>query len=425
MLLAFTVSNFLSIKERATLSLMATPIKEFEDSNLWHVHKHKLLNGAVIYGANASGKSNFIKAMDAMRRLVLHSVDQSSKDFLDLCPFLLCDYTEEKPSLFECSFIIDDKVYRYGFEADNYKLHAEWLFETKSRKEKPLFLRQLDAIEVMPAFAEGKDLEERTRDNALFISVVDQFNGALAKKIIAWFDNLITVAAVGQSSFKSMTLQLMKDPVYKAEILQFFKTIDLNIEDLNLADSGSFTPHSQTKSTRLLGHAFHVSEEAHSYNSIKAKHQKFNANNEAIDAVSFDMDSQESTGTNKLFNLMGPLFNVLKNGGILAIDELDSSLHPHITLAIIQLFHSAKVNKNKAQFIIVTHDTNLLQYGHFRRDQIYFVEKDRYGASHIYSLVEFKEEGKTVRSDRSFEKDYIDGRYGGIPYIKNINKVLN
>jgi AAA15 family ATPase/GTPase len=138
------------------------------------------------------------------------------------------------------------------------------------------------------------------------------------------------------------------------------------------------------------------------------------------------MRNQESAGTNKVFNISGPIFDVLQKGGVLVIDELDSSLHPLMTLAITRLFNSEKENSKNAQLIFTTHDTNLFSYGKYRRDQIYFVEKDRYGASDLYSLVEYREEdGTKIRKDRSFEKDYIQGRYGAVPYIGDISKIIS
>jgi len=159
---------------------------------------------------------------------------------------------------------------------------------------------------------------------------------------------------------------------------------------------------------------------------IKTLHKKYNKENKEVGYVEFDMRNQESAGTNKVFNISGPIFDVLQKGGVLVIDELDSSLHPLMTLAITRLFNSEKENSKNAQLIFTTHDTNLFSYGKYRRDQIYFVEKDRYGASDLYSLVEYREEdGTKIRKDRSFEKDYIQGRYGAVPYIGDISKIIS
>ena len=180
--------------------------------------------------------------------------------------------------------------------------------------------------------------------------------------------------------------------------IDFLKAADLNIEDVHV------------RNERIL--------------DIKTVHKKYNSGGKEVSDVEFDMRSQESSGTNKVFNISGPIFDVLNDGGILVVDELDSSLHPLLTLAITKLFNSREFNPHNAQLIFATHDTNLLFYGNYRRDQIYFVEKDKYGASEIYSLVEYKEEGKTIRKDRSFEKDYIEGRYGAIPVIGNLSNVM-
>ena len=165
-------------------------------------------------------------------------------------------------------------------------------------------------------------------------------------------------------------------------------------------------------------------EGAHRY-KIKTLHKKYNKDNVHVEDIEFDMRSQESAGTNKVFNISGAIFDVLQQGGVLVVDELDSSLHPLMTMTITKLFNSKKDNPNNAQLIFTTHDTNLFTYGKYRRDQIYFIEKDTYGASNLYSLVEYREEdGNKIRKDRSFESDYIQGRYGAIPYIGDISTVV-
>lgn len=426
MLLEFSVGNYLSFKSKTTLSLMATAIKEHVDTNIFSTERYSLLKGAVVYGANASGKSNLIRAMSTMRRLVLRSFEQSSADELDITPFLLSTETENSPSLFEAVFVIDNIRYRYGFEVDDRNIHSEWLFEAQRQAEKPLFIRERDGIEVMTkAFPEGKNLEERTRDNALFLAVVDQFNGRTAKKIMKWFNNFITISGLSHEGYKGVTFGMLEDKNTQQVLLDFYKRLDLGFDDIAITkklfdpkELPGDMPEALVKQlvTDLEG-AFRI--------DIKTIHQKYDIQNKAIGAVEFDMRSQESAGTNKLFNISGPVFDVLNDGGALVVDELDSSLHPLLTLAITRLFHSKEFNRNNAQLIFTTHDTNLLYYGKYRRDQIYFVEKDKYGASETYSLVEYKEDGKTIRKDRSFEKDYIEGRYGAIPFIGNLSKLTS
>lgn len=424
MLLEFSVGNYLSFKTKTTLSLAATSIKEHIDTNIFSTERSNLLKGAVIYGANASGKSNFIRAMSTMRRLVLLSFEQSSADELDITPFLLNTETETETSFFETVFIINNTRYRYGFEVDDKKIHSEWLFEAIKNSEKPLFLREEDGIEVMKTFPEGKDLEERTRDNALFLAVADQFNGKISKKIMQWFNNFITISGLSHEGYKGVTFEMLENKKTSLALLDFYKKLDLGFDDITISkknfdpkDLPNDMPEGFVKQlvTDLEG-AFKI--------DIKTIHKKYNAKDKSVGNVEFDMRSQESAGTNKFFNISGPVFDVLNDGGVLVVDELDASLHPLLTLAITKLFNSKEFNRNNAQLIFATHDTNLLYYGNYRRDQIYFVEKDQYGASDMYSLVGYKEEGKTIRKDRSFEKDYIEGRYGAIPFIGNLSNIV-
>lgn len=424
MLLEFTVGNYLSFKAKTTLSLAAVSIKEHVDTNIFSTERIDLLKGAVIYGANASGKSNFIKAMSTMRRLVMQSFEQSSTDELDITPFLLNTGTENKPSFFETLFIVDNVRYRYGFEVDDKQVHSEWLFEAPKNAEKPLFVREKEGIEVMKGFPEGKDLEERTRDNALFLAVVDQFNGKTAKKIMQWFNNFITISGLSHERYKGVTFEMLEKKETSKTLLDFYKDSDLGFDDISI-NKKPFDPKELPKDmpeslvkqlvTDLEG-AFKI--------DITTLHKKYNEKGKVVGNVEFDMRSQESSGTNKLFNISGPVFDVLNDGGVLIVDELDASLHPLLTLSITRLFNSTQFNPNNAQLIFATHDTNLLNYGNYRRDQIYFIEKDQFGASDMYSLVEYKEEGKTIRKDRSFEKDYIEGRYGAIPFIGNPSNAM-
>lgn len=426
MLLEFTIGNFLSIKDKKTLSLEATSIKEHLGTNVVKLDRFQLLRGAVIYGANAGGKSNFIKAMSTMRRIVKQSFDASSTDELGITPFLLSTDTSNKPSFFEILFLIGTVRYRYGFEVDNTSVKSEWLFESKIKSEKPLFIREGDGIDVSQSFKEAKDLEEKTRENALFLSVLDQFNGTTAKSIMKWFSNFITISGLSHERYKNVTFKMLEDENLKPQLLDFYKRLDLGFDEINVEKK----PFEAKDFTKLFNEEFakqFLSDiEGKSKIDIKTIHKKYNNENEVVGFEKFDMRRQESSGTNKVFNISGPVFDVLKNGGVLIIDELDASLHPLITLTITKLFNSSEFNKTNAQLIFATHDTNLFEYGHYRRDQIYFVEKDVYGASDLYSLVEYKEDGgKKVRKDRSFEKDYIQGRYGAIPYIGNLHKLIN
>lgn len=424
MLLEFSVGNFLSFKEVKTLSLIAASISDYKESNIINTTRHSLIKGAVIYGANASGKSNLIRAMSTMKRIIM-SFNQSSTKALNVIPFLLNTDTEKKASHFEALFQIGSVRYRYGFKVTNKEITEEWLFEAKKNAEKLLFIRQGDGIDVSTSYKEGENLEEKTRNNALFLAVVDQFNGPIAKRIMKWFNNFITISGLSHEDYEMVTFKMLGHPETAKPLIEFYEKLDFGFDSLKI-NKKEFDPKEIPEDTpeALVKLLVKDLEGAFKFN-IKTIHKKFDKNNKFVENREFDMRSQESAGTNKIFNISGPIFDVLQEGGVLVIDELDASLHPLLTLAITKLFNSESENPNNAQLIFTTHDTNLFSYGKYRRDQIYFIEKDEYGASDLYSLVEYKEEdGKKVRNDRSFESDYIQGRYGAIPYIGNLSKLI-
>ncbi|WP_291399350.1 ATP-binding protein [Daejeonella sp.] len=407
------------------MSLQATSIKDHPDNPPIITERYKLLKGAVIYGANASGKSNFVKAMSTMRRLVLKSFEKSSTQDLDITPFLLHTGSESEPSLFEVLFLVNNIRYRYGFEVDNTSVRSEWLFEAKKNIEKPLFIRESDGIEVFPTFKEGKDLEEKTRDNTLFLAVVDQFNGTISKAIMQWFNNFITISGLSHESYKAVTFKMLENEDQKPVLQNFYNRLDLGFDDIKIVKK-TFDPNELPKDLpEALVKQMVTDFEGKTFIGVKTLHKKYNDKNEIEMLEEFDMRSQESSGTNKIFNISGPIFDVLSDGGVLIIDELDASLHPLLTLAVTKLFNSKEHNLKNAQLVFSTHDTNLLYYGNYRRDQVFFVEKDIYGASDLYSLADYSENGKKIRNDSSFEKDYIQGRYGAIPYIGDIKTLLN
>ncbi len=426
MIVEFTVGNFLSFKDNKTLSLEATNITEYRDST-FKAGNYKLLKSAVLYGANSSGKSNFIKAMSIMKRIVMTSVEKTSASKFDIVPFLLNTNTENKPSYFELVFIIDNIRYRYGFEIENKSIHGEWLFKLVDDTEFPLFIRDENGIGITENFDEGAGLESKTRENALFLSVVDQFNGEIAGSIISWFNNWETISGLSHDNYRGVTFALLDQKKSKERLLDFFKDLDLGFEQLKFRKEKfqeSFLPNDLPSD--ILDDIINDLQ-GKTIARINTVHQKFDENGKQVGFKDFDLRNQESSGTNKVIDISGPIFDTLLGGGVLVIDELDAKLHPLMTAAITNLFNSPEYNTNNAQLIFATHDTNLLSYGRFRRDQIYFLEKDKYEASDLYSLIEYKEDdsNKKIRKDRSFEKDYINGRYGAIPFIGNFEELLS
>jgi len=403
MLIEFTVGNHLSFKDKKTLSLEASSIKEFEE-NTFMASNYNLLKSAVIYGANSSGKSNLIKSFTTMRSIVQDSAKMSSKDKIDVKPFLLNTETENMPSYFEILILIDNVRYRYGFEADENIVHTEWLFKRKLKVESLLFIRDKDKIEITKEFQEGKGIEERTRDNALFLSVVDQWNGDISKKIIGWFSGAVDVlSGLSHDDNKFLTIALGKSSNLKGYLNNIINQLDLGFKEFRVDRDNK-----------------------ENLSSVSTYHNKYDSIGNVIDSRWFDLGAEESSGTNKIFDIAGHISIGLLFNKVIFIDELDAKLHPLLTLGIVKLFNSPDYNISNAQLIFATHDTNLLTYGEFRRDQIYFTEKNQFEETDLYSLVEFKDtNGVKTRNDRSFEKDYIKGRYGAIPFIGDFSNLLS
>ena len=421
MLLEFTVGNFLSFKDKKTLDFSTSSISDFPN-NVYTEGGYKFLKSIVIYGANASGKSNLLKAMNVMRQMVTGTAQQSSTSILSILPFLLNKKSMENPSHFEALFLIEGVRYRYGFEATHEKITSEWLFEAKKNTEKPLFIRIPEGIDVMPRFKEGRNIEQRTRDNALFLSIVDQFNGEVAHKVMHWFNNWRIVSGLSHTEQRQVTYKYLKTPS-KANVLKnFFMLFDLGFYNIRLGER-------LLSQNDILG--LMINEKSTEYKPTFIRepvldaytiHNQYDDLGAIVGSIEFNMEILESSGTNKLFDITGSILEALEAGSPLIIDELDAKLHPLITLSLIRLFHNPEYNPNNAQLIFATHDTNLLSMGRFRRDQIYFTEKNAVEATELYSLVEFKLKG-TVRKDRSFEKDYIQGLYGAIPHVAHPYKL--
>ena len=440
MLIEFSVNNFLSFNEAVTLSMVAAnPVKEHREDNVFLANRYHLLKSAVIYGANASGKSNLLKAMRFMKWFVLNSSKESQADEpINVTPFKLNPATKNKPSLFEIVFLNNGAKYRYGFQVDKNRITAEWLFRANKVKEFPLFLRQDDGIEVMRIFKEGKGLEIKTRDNALFLSVCAQFNGEISIQLMRWFrTNFNHISGITDREYAGFTVDMLMKNRYREKIVDFLKIADVGIDDVKIVkikESSYFrefkklfeklTDEEQKKFLeKSPPEEPEISKKLESSELI-TKHTIYDSKKKAAGVEYFDFDKEESEGTKKYLRLAGPIIDTLLRGAILIVDELDARLHPSLTRAIVKLFNSKETNANNAQLIFATHDTNILSSEMFRRDQIWFTEKKNDQSTDLYSLVEFKLANGKVRNDASLEKNYLRGRYGAIPVLGNFKEVV-
>ena len=405
MLVKFSVQNFLSFKDLNSLEMVASNITQHEENTI-PVLNYKLLKSAAFFGANASGKSNLFKAMNFAKNFILSSSkDTQANEKIPVIPFLLSTTTENEPSLFEFVFIKDNIKYRYGFSLNSSIVVDEWLFAASKVKESLLFERHKQKIKIGTKFKEGSKVVELTRKNALFLSVVAQFNGAISESILKWFYNLNIIE--GFETYNPITVNYLENSNNKNEFMEILKIADFSISDLKLLerDENKIPKIIQDELSKLRasGHKPKLMPE------IKTFHNKYDCSNKNSGIVEFDFYENESKGTQNLFSLIGPILEAINQQSVLVIDEMECNLHPLVSRFLIKLFHLKNQN---AQFIFNTHDTNLLSNKYFRRDQIYFVDKNKYGESHLYSLYDYN-----IRADRTFYKDYLEGRYKAVPFI--------
>ena len=432
MLIEFSVANYRSFRDEVTFSMVASRLKEknaeLNQNNLFVAHGGiSLLTSAAIYGANASGKSNLIAAINFMRHFVMFSSnirEEEKEEGIEVEPFRLSTATATEPSFFEIAFIVKEQRYRYGFEVTAKRVEAEWLYVALKARESRLFEREGDKIILGEKFkAEGRELVKNTRPTALFLSVCAQFNGKVAIEVLGWFRSLGIATSLGDLNMgmRFFTERMLSDEDSAKEISGLMKQLDLGIEDLRIEKGVSSPDPLPDEAPEELHAAFEpilnmMSKQEQT--TVRTVHLKVDDEGQPVAPELFYLDRHESEGTKKLFAMSGPLIDSLKSGDILVIDEFDARLHPLLTQEIVRLFNDPEKNANHAQLIFVTQDTNLLDNRMLRRDQIWFVEKDRQGVSYLYSLAEFK-----VRNDATYEKDYIQGRYGAIPYLGGMRQV--
>ncbi|MEW4924779.1 ATP-binding protein [Algibacter sp. 2305UL17-15] len=434
MILQFSIKNYRTFKESAVLSFIASNYDKVtrENENIYYNEKFglRLLKSAVVYGANASGKSKLLDAFGFMRHYVINSSKEGQKgDKIDVHPFRLNSETENQPSEFEIIFIHKDVQYRYGFEATKTKVVSEWLFHKPKTKEIELFYRDNNKFDTHGRnFSKGKTVikEGLVRDNALLVSVAAQFNDKTSINVLDWFKRLKTLSGLNESGYQGYTMSKTEDPIHKAKILDLLKAADLGIRDIQLQKLDidklpkDLPKEIKDKILREIN-----DEKAEYISDVITTHKKYDAKGRPIDNISFSLDDDESSGTRKYFALTGPILDVIENGYTLVIDELDSKLHPNLVCRIVSLFNSNELNKKNAQLIFNTHDTNLLSTGLFRRDQIWFTDKNKYGEAKLYSLADFKSD--EVKKSESFEDNYIRGKYGAVPFLgffENLNNIL-
>jgi uncharacterized protein len=423
MLIRFRVANYRSICDEQELSFVAANLNESPE-NVFSVEKYGigLLRTISIYGANASGKSTVLKALSFMRRVVLHSQRSwEPTSGIPTEPFLLNPNKKQEPSFFEVDFLIANVRYTYGFVVDSEKVLEEWLYAYPQGSKQKWFVRDSSAATEFTfsrfLTGENKAIQSLTRANSLFLSASAQNNHKLLLPIFRWFSTGINfVSDLAPEHFEPRAAKSFRSSKHQSRIIELLGAADLGIAGIDIADE---------RLPENVGKMFDVifAEEPEMAKRLKEeglerasfRHRAGDSKNE----VSFPY-SHESRGTQVLFCLAGEIVETIQGGNLLCVDELDASLHPLMVVELVKLFNDPSRNPNNAQLLFNTHDTNILECGNLRRDQVWFTEKDGHGATHLYPLTDYK-----PRKEENVKRGYLQGRYGGVPFIRTPETLLS
>ena len=400
MLIRFSFKNFKSFKNENCLDMEATSLKEHE-YNIAKIESGEYLKVSAIYGANASGKTNVLQAFGYMKNRVLITDDSRKNTPMEENVFTYM--INDDPISLEVEILAKNrKIYKYGFEVLKDNIISEWLYEKRINKFYTIFERENNIVNLKTnnKITEYANIDSRT----LFLNIFSKIdsNNEDFNNVVTWFINA-NYLDLGNPLFENninnrISLKILSDEKYKNELIRFIKTFESGIEGIKI------TPNSI--------------EAVKNNNGIVKIELIHKGENGIIKALPLEL---ESNGTRKMFHLFDFFMDALKFGMVLFIDELDAKLHPLLTRYIINLFHKEETNIGNGQLIYSTHDTVNLNKDTFRRDEIWFAEKDRDGISTIYSLSDYKINDTKVRNDATYNKDYLSGRYGAIPVLEDFN----
>jgi AAA15 family ATPase/GTPase len=413
MIIEFSVKNFRSISELQTISFVATNLKsskenEFVDlNNIVSLQGMKLLKTIGVYGANASGKSNIIKALEFFCDAVSDLPSPESRLSKLTQPFLYQENSEKTESFFQIVIIIEEKKYRYGFtvkrnpEAINNSniskeiITSEWLFGPKNTNQGKYFLRKnLDVDKV--SLPGNENIAPLEYEHTLFLTHAASYSKDICAKIRQAIKGFITSKfSVRGDFYRFHSIRQIDNPELKPRFLEFLRSFGLNYNDIyNKNDEDAFSSNKFSLEKIFL--------------------TKTVCYDETIN-VTLNMQENESDGTKKLFDVAGLLLHAfnIKNSGLIILDEIDSNFHPSLLIKLISLFNDTEINKSNVQLLFTSHDTNLMNPSLMRRDQFYFAEKEENEGTRLYSLAELK----GIRKDADFAKQYLAGFYGGVPIL--------
>jgi AAA15 family ATPase/GTPase len=407
MLLQFRAKNHLSLRDRQTLSLVASSLRDTEVGLIGPSSQAKTLPAAIIYGANASGKSNIVDAIEYMRTAVLRSHREGTPGGgVPRTPFALDKTCKKEQSTFEADFVFEGTRYNYGFAARDDAFTGEWLHAFPTGRRQVLFERDRQTFTFGRSLrGRNKVISELTRPNSLFVSAAAQNDHEDLLKITQFFQSVIVHRNVEDSD------RYFPDPKEDlSRVIAFLSEIGTGVDGYRMTE----TEFADDVREALMAFSSVIASKNKTRSDFKIpdKLPSIQLSHPSVDGepVFFDLDA-ESMGTKRLLSLLRPALRVLEQGGVLVIDEIDASLHTKACEAVIALFSFSVKNVAGAQLIATTHDTNLLRSAFLRRDQIWFTEKEPNGATHLYPLSDFH-----TRQGDNIEKGYLQGRYGAIPF---------
>ena len=407
MILEIRLSNFFSIKDEVTIDFRAANIKSANakalKNNIFQQDKSDILKTLIVYGANASGKSNIVKAIRFCNAMVFESHNHNENTIYNFIPFKFENYSN-KPSSYLIRFVLNDIEYEYSFSMSRTSIIAESLYYYPKGRIKEIFTRdekrgktKKQKYTFTDVIKRPFDVAENTSDKTLYISRASQMDRDLAKEIFNYFNKtfVLNYLGFGISAIENIT------NLNKQQLIDALKIADSDIEEVKikvLKKSGK-NIHADLTSMTLK-----VEDVVQDHLQIKTYH-KTNPD------IAFDFFTEESQGTIKLFFIMLTLLDVIKRNKILLIDEIEESLHPKIIEYIFNLFRAG----NKAQLLCTTHNTQFLDLKKFRKDQIYFVNKNISGATDLYSLYDYSD----FRDTMDLEKAYMQGRFDAVPIVND------
>lgn len=405
MVLQIRLSNFFSINEEVVLDMQAASLQTRESKDLlgntFVCNDERLLKTVAIYGANASGKSNIIKAIRACVQMIFESHNYNENTVFAFTPFKFGGVG--KPSRFYIRFLIDGVEYEYSFTLTKTEIITEELYYYPNGRKKLVFTRderkgpdKKDIYEFRSAIRRPMDVAGNTSKKTLFVSRASQMDRNVAKDVFRYFNERFILNYFGYNSYSIESL--------------LNENKDLILKVLKAADSDIIDIRSQHELRSLTTAVFDpLSNQLLSRDDIQKPQLKITTFHRNNPEVPFDFYSEESSGTQEFFHMMLTILNIIKGNKVLLIDEISMGLHVNLVEYILNLFHQSE----SAQLIFSTHNTNLLNMRKLRKDQVYFVNKRDDGASDLYSLFDFKD----FRENMDAEKAYLQGRFDAIPYI--------